>query len=72
MTRRAKGPAWSKSSSRCRCRNHLGSPKQQHRSRAAAVQWAVRSSRVRGMRLEPYRCPTSNRWHIRTAREARP
>lgn len=56
----------------CRCNNHMGTPKAQHKSRAAALQWCIRGAAKRGvagMRFEPYPCPTSNRWHIRTARK---
>ncbi|MCR6706510.1 MAG: hypothetical protein NVV66_18105 [Cellulomonas sp.] len=56
----------------CTCVNHLGTPKAQHKTRAAALQWATRTRRVQGMRLEPYPCPTTDRWHIRSARQARP
>jgi len=52
----------------CACRNHLGGPKVQHRSREVAIRWALRYGPVQGLRLEPYRCPTSGCWHIRTAR----
>lgn len=52
----------------CGCRNHLGRAKQLHRSRLAALTWATRAAK-HGMRLEPYRCPTTRGWHIRTARD---
>lgn len=53
----------------CQCRNHLGHPKAQYRTAIAAVAWAARGKRgTRGLRMEPYRCPTSECWHIRTAR----
>jgi hypothetical protein len=53
----------------CTCTNHLGRPKVQHKSKQAALTWMLKHRQVRGMRLEPYRCPTSNRWHVRTARK---
>lgn len=60
--------------SACRCTNHMGGPKMRHRSREAALLWALRQparAGFAGMRLEPYQCPTSSCWHIRTARAAR-
>ncbi len=59
---------------KCECTNHLGHPKAQHKTRQAAITWALRSTRKRGlagMRFEPYHCPTSDSWHIRTARDTR-
>jgi len=53
----------------CQCTNHMGGAKVQHRSRAAAVAWVLRSRAPKGMRYEPYRCPSSDKWHIRTARQ---
>lgn len=65
-------PVVGTSKSGCSCTNHLGQPKQAHRSRQSAVSWAasnwVRKRGIGGMRFEVYRCPTSDRWHIRTAR----
>jgi hypothetical protein len=56
----------------CACRNHLGRPKVGYRTRERAVQWALTSKRdIKGMRMEPYRCPTSEKWHMRTAKEPR-
>lgn len=53
----------------CKCTNHMGAHKSLYRTQVAAVQWAARSPRVRGMRMEPYRCPTSDGWHLRTPRQ---
>lgn len=55
---------------KCACRNHMGGPKIQHRTQAAALAWILRS-RSDGMRYEPYKCPTADRWHVRTARTPR-
>jgi hypothetical protein len=56
----------------CQCANHMGTPKQRHKTKAAALRWAVSRTAVRGMRLEPYRCPTTpGVWHVRTAKAAR-
>lgn len=55
----------------CECHNHVGGQKQLHRTREAAVMWAVIGAPRRGlagMRFEPYECPTGTGWHIRTAK----
>jgi hypothetical protein len=55
----------------CECRNHMGAAKKLHKTREAAVMWAIRDAprALSGMRFEPYACPTRDGWHIRTARE---
>lgn len=54
--------------SACNCRNHLGRPKQQHATKTKALVWIVRTGMRHGMTLEPYPCPTSKKWHVRTRR----
>lgn len=53
------------SKSGCRCMNHLGQPKQQHKTQDAALAYATRHTRWTGL-TRIYRCPTSNRWHVTT------
>lgn len=55
----------------CRCINHLGGPKQQHRTKDAALGWIVSQGLRHGAALEVYPCPTTDRWHVRS-RKARP
>ena len=55
----------------CTCRNHLGKPKQQHRSRDQAISAIVRRHMRRGGTFRAYRCPTSPKWHV-TSQEPRP
>lgn len=53
----------------CRCRNHKGTPKQQHRTREAAVDAIVTIHLRHGGAYEVYQCPRSDRWHVRTMRK---
>ena len=50
----------------CGCRNHLGKPKMQHKSRAAAMEVVGRHGRDHA---RAYRCPDSDRWHVTTVGE---
>lgn len=52
----------------CECRNHRGNPKVSHPTKNAAIHWSLTDRKVRGLRLEFYRCPTTDAWHVRTAR----
>lgn len=52
----------------CTCRNHLGRPKQQHKSKQAALDAILRQHLRHGGTFEAYRCPSSDRWHVRTVR----
>lgn len=54
----------------CQCRNHLGRPKTKHKNCAVAVKWMTKQAK-RGMRLEVYRCPREDVWHVRTAKVSR-
>lgn len=56
---------------KCKCRNHHGGDKIQHRSQERALQYIAKRRRD-GMRYEVYKCPTSASWHIRTAKTFRP
>lgn len=59
------------SKSGCRCTNHLGGAKQQHKSQAAAVAYAASHTKYTGV-TRIYRCPTSDRWHVTTRRKDDP
>lgn len=59
---------WREKKSACRCRNHMGSPKLQHKSRRAALNEAMRRARKhRGYSFGLYPCPAQpGVWHLTT------
>jgi hypothetical protein len=48
----------------CTCTNHLGKPKQQFKTKDAALAIIARHHMWTGKSYHVYQCPTSNRFHI--------
>lgn len=66
MSKRKRGPA-------CTCRNHLGKPKSQHRSREAAITAIIRRHMRHGGGFIAYPCPTRpGTFHVATERKQQP
>jgi hypothetical protein len=53
---------------RCTCTNHIGGPKQQFKTRDAALTAIIRTHAWTGKGYSVYPCPTSDRFHVRSHR----
>lgn len=54
----------------CQCKNHMGTAKIAHKTEAEALEHALVQVR-KGRTARIYRCPTSDRLHVATARMKR-
>lgn len=49
---------------KCQCTNHMGTPKQQFKSKQAALEGIIKHHLWTGKKYTVYTCPTSNKFHI--------